>query len=232
HIGGMAKGSGMICPKLATMLGFVASDANISSFLLGRSLRRAVAQSFNRITVDGDTSTNDMVLAFSNGLSGSPRLREGSRDHLLFQEGLNWVTSTLAQMIVRDGEGATKFIRVRVKRARSEREGQMAAFAVANSNLVKTAFFGEDCNWGRILSAIGISGATVEPDQIDLFVGPVQIVKKGMGLGVDRDPKVKEILQQKEIHLEIDLHQGSAESEVWTTDLSYDYVKINAAYRT
>jgi len=171
-------------------------------------------------------------LAFSNGLSGAPRLREGSGEYLLFQEGLNWVTSTLAKMIVRDGEGATKFIRVEVKGAKSEREGERAAFAVANSNLVKTAFFGEDCNWGRILSATGISGATVKSDQIDLFLGPIQIVKKGMGLGVDRDPKVKEILKQKEIHLVIELHQGKSRAEVWTTDLSYDYVKINASYRT
>jgi len=232
HIGGMAKGSGMIYPRMATMLAFVASDANISASLLARSWKRAVAQSFNRITVDGDTSTNDMALAFSNGLSGCSRIHEGSREHLLFQEGLNWVTSTLAKLIVRDGEGATKFIRVEVKGARSQREGELAAFAVANSNLVKTAFFGEDCNWGRILSALGSSGASVRPEQIDLFIGPVQIVKKGVGLGKDRQPQVKEILKEREIELLVHLHQGRAQTEVWTTDLSYDYVKINASYRT
>lgn len=232
HIGGMAKGSGMIYPKMATMLAFVSSDANISSPLLARSLKRAISQSFNRISVDGDTSTNDMVLAFSNGLSGTTRIRPGSREYLAFQEGLNWVTATLAKMIVRDGEGATKFIRVAVKGAKSEREAELAAFTVANSNLVKTAFFGQDCNWGRILSAVGRSGASVRPEQMDLFIGPVQIVKKGMGLGKDREPEVQELLKQREIHLTIYLHQGKADIEVWTCDLSYDYVKINAAYRT
>jgi glutamate N-acetyltransferase/amino-acid N-acetyltransferase len=182
--------------------------------------------------VDGDTSTNDMVLAFSNGVSGAARIRPGTREHLAFQEGLNWVTATLARMIIQDGEGATKFIRVEVKGARSEREAERAAFAVANSNLVKTAFFGQDCNWGRILSAVGRSGAGMRPEQVDLFIGPVQIVKKGMGLGMDREPEVQELLKPREIHLTIHLHQGKAEFEVWTCDLSYDYVKINAAYRT
>jgi glutamate N-acetyltransferase/amino-acid N-acetyltransferase len=173
-----------------------------------------------------------MVLAFANGSSGASRIRPDSRDHQVFQEGLERVTSVLAKMIVRDGEGATKFIRIQVRGARSEKEAEVAAFAVANSNLVKTAFFGEDCNWGRILSAIGSSGAKIVPEQIDLFLGPVQIVKKGVGLGRDRDQGVKEILKGREIDLLVHLHQGRSQAEIWTTDLSYDYVKINASYRS
>jgi glutamate N-acetyltransferase/amino-acid N-acetyltransferase len=232
RIGGMAKGSGMIYPRMATMLGFVASDASISASLLARSLRIASNQSFNRITVDGDTSTNDMVLAFANGLSGCPRIQGGSREYLAFQEGLNWVTGSLAQMIVRDGEGATKMIRLKVKGAGSEREAEIVAFAIANSSLVKTAFFGEDCNWGRILAAIGSSGVKVRPDRIDLFMGPVQIVKNGVGLGKDKEEQTQEILREREIDLGVHLHQGKAQAEVLTCDLSFDYVKINASYRT
>lgn len=232
RIGGMAKGSGMICPHMGTMLAFVASDADISPSLLARSLKRATAQSFNRITVDGDTSTNDMVLAFANGLSGSLRIRAGSPEYLAFQQGLDQVTASLAQMIVEDGEGATKLIRVEVKGAKTEREAEIVAFAVANSNLVKTAFFGEDGNWGRVISAIGSSGAKVRPERIDLFLGPVQIVKKGMGLGNDRKAPTKEILKGREIDLVIHLHQGRSQVQVLTCDLSYDYVKINASYRS
>lgn len=232
RIGGMAKGSGMIYPRMATMLAFVASDANISSSLLVRSLKIAVDQSFNRITVDGDTSTNDIALAFANGLSGCPRIRGGSPEYLAFQEGLNRVTSSLAEMIVRDGEGATKMIRVEVKGAQSQKEAELVAFAVANSNLVKTAFFGEDCNWGRILAAIGSSGGQVRPEKIDLFLGPMQIVKRGVGLGKDKGEQTKEILREREIHLGIHLHQGKARAEILTCDLSFDYVTINASYRT
>ncbi len=232
NIGGMAKGSGMIYPRMGTMLAFLSSDANISPALLARTLKRAVARSFNRISVDGDTSTNDMVLAFANGFSGAPRIRPASRDYQVFQEGMDQVASALAKMIVRDGEGATKFIRIQVKGGRSEKEAEVAAFAVANSNLVKTAFFGQDCNWGRILSAIGSSGVQIIPEQIDLFLGPTQIVKKGVGLGRDRDQGVKEILKKREIDLLIHLHQGRSQAEVWTTDLTYDYVKINASYRS
>ncbi len=232
RIGGMAKGSGMIYPRMATMLGFVASDVNISASLLARSLKIAANRSFNRITVDGDTSTNDMVLAFANGLSGCPRIRGGSREYLAFQEGLNCVTRLLAEMIVRDGEGATKMIRVEVKGARSEREAEIVGFAVGNSNLVKTAFFGEDCNWGRILAAIGSSGVKVRAEKIDLFMGPVLIVKNGVGLGKDKEEQIKEVLREKEIRLGVHLHQGKAQVEVLTCDLSFDYVKINASYRT
>jgi glutamate N-acetyltransferase/amino-acid N-acetyltransferase len=232
RIGGMAKGSGMIYPRMATMLGFVASDANISASLLARSLRIAINQSFNRITVDGDTSTNDMVLAFANGLSGCPRIQGGSHEYLAFQQGLNWVSCSLAQMIVRDGEGATKMIRVKVKGAGSEREAEIVAFAIANSSLVKTAFFGEDCNWGRILAAIGSSGVKVRPERIDLSMGPVQIVKNGVGLGKDQEEQTQEILKEREIDLGVHLHQGNAQAEVLTCDLSFDYVKINASYRT
>ena len=232
RIGGMAKGSGMIYPRMATMLAFIASDASISPSLFSRSLKSAVNQSFNRITVDGDTSTNDMVLAFANGLSGCSRIREGSREHIAFQEGLDWVTSSLARMIVRDGEGATKLIRVEVKGARSRGEADTIAFAIANSNLVKTAFFGEDCNWGRILAAIGCSGVKIRPEKIDLFFGPVQVVKNGVGLGQEREGQAKKVLQEREIDLRVHLHQGKGESEVLTCDLSLDYVKINASYRT
>jgi glutamate N-acetyltransferase/amino-acid N-acetyltransferase len=135
-------------------------------------------------------------------------------------------------MIVRDGEGATKMIRLKVKGAGSEREAEIVAFAIANSSLVKTAFFGEDCNWGRILAAIGSSGVKVRPDRIDLFMGPVQIVKNGVGLGKDKEEQTQEILREREIDLGVHLHQGKAQAEVLTCDLSFDYVKINASYRT
>jgi glutamate N-acetyltransferase/amino-acid N-acetyltransferase len=232
NLGGMAKGAGMIHPRMATMLAFISSDADISAGLLARCLKEAVRQSFNRITVDGDTSTNDMVLLFSNGLSGCPHIRAGSREHRAFQEGLNWVTARLARMIVQDGEGATKLITVKVVGARSDGEAEKAAFAVANSLLVKTAFFGQDCNWGRIVCALGRSGASMNLEELDLFLGPIQVVRKGVGLGADRNPSVRELLRRKEIPVSIHLNRGRGQCEVWTCDLSYEYVRINAAYRT
>lgn len=229
-LGGMAKGAGMIAPKMATMLCFLATDGRGAAPSLGRALRHAVEKSFNRITVDGCMSTNDTVLLFANGCSDAPPLEGlGLR---LFQEALEAVTSTLARMIVKDGEGATKLVEVLVRGAGSGKEAEMAARAVAASLLVKTAFFGEDCNWGRVMAALGASGVRLQADLIDLFIDGIQVVKGGRGLGESKEREASERMRRREFALLIDLRQGRGEARLLTTDLSEAYVRLNAAYRT
>ncbi|MFQ6058179.1 MAG: bifunctional glutamate N-acetyltransferase/amino-acid acetyltransferase ArgJ [Anaerolineae bacterium] len=231
-IGGMAKGAGMIHPYLATMLVLLATDAAVSTDLLGVALRRAVDRSFHMITVDGDTSTNDTVLLLANGLAGNDLIEdETAPDFAAFQEGLTYAATELAKMIVRDGEGATKFVEVTVRGARSFAQAKQAAMAIARSNLVKTALFGQDANWGRVLAAVGYSGAQVDPARLALWFGDQQLVKDGQPFDVDEE-RAREILAQPEIAIAVDLGLGEGEATVWTCDLSYDYVKINAHYRT
>ncbi len=229
RIGGMCKGSGMIQPNMATMLGIITTDASIERTILQKSLQQIVKQTFNRITVDGDTSTNDTVFLLANGAAGGPKIKTGPELEA-FMEGLYEVASHLAQMIVKDGEGATKFLTIQVKGARSEEEAEMAARTVANSSLVKTAFFGEDANWGRIIAAVGYSGIDFSPEQTEIFLGNL-LVYSGTGLVFD-EAKAKNILQANEIDIIIDLKQGEQDVTVWTCDLSYDYVKINGSYRS
>jgi len=230
-IGGMAKGSGMIAPNMATMLAFLTTDINICRTCLNAGLFEAVNKSFNMITVDGETSTNDMVAILANGKAGNEELILGDDDCGIFEEALNYVTTELAKMIVKDGEGITKFIEIDVKGAKTGEDAKKAAMAIANSNLVKTAFFGEDANWGRIISAIGHSMAEIDPDTIDIYFDDAQVVKDSVGVSCD-EKEIDKILKKKEIKLIVDLHIGNENVTVWTCDLSHDYVNINASYRT
>jgi glutamate N-acetyltransferase/amino-acid N-acetyltransferase len=229
---GMVKGAGMIRPDLATMLSFLVTDANVKSSLLQRMLKKAVEKSYNRITVDGENSTNDTVLLLANGKAAHPSLSHKDRDGEVFQFMLSEVCQNLAKSVVKDGEGATKFIEVLIQGAKNQEDAKRAAYAVAHSPLVKTAFFGEDANWGRILCALGHSGAQINPNRIDVFFDRVPVVKNGMGTGPRLEEKAGQILKKKSFKVAIDLHQGKSQFSVFTTDLSIDYVKINASYRS
>lgn len=227
---GFAKGSGMIRPNMATMLAFVCTDLDISSSLLKTALQKGGEKSFNRISVDGDTSTNDMVIAMANGMSGA--VLEDSDDALEFQKIMDEVMLVLSKMIVRDGEGATKLARIDVRGALSPEDAFMAAEAIAHSNLVKTALYGEDPNWGRITAAAGRSGAMVDPDKMDLFFGDVALVKKGVWQGVDAEKQAALIMKNHELEMVLDLNLGQFSDFFLFCDFSEDYVKINADYRS
>jgi len=231
-IAGMCKGAGMIHPQMATLLGLVVTDAAITRPLLQQALCQAVEASFNRITVDGDMSTNDTVAVLANGLAGNEELKaEDSPGYTEFLRGLTFVATELAKGLVRDGEGATKFIEVRVRGARTEAEARRAAMAVGTSNLVKTAVYGRDANWGRVICAVGYSGVDVDPDRLGLWFDDLHLVKDGQPYDVDEE-RALEILSQDEIAIAVDLGQGEAEATIWTCDLTHDYVTINAHYRT
>ena len=229
---GMVKGAGMICPNMATMLSFLVTDANIKTSLLQQMLQRASEDSYNRITVDGETSTNDTVLLLANGKSAHPPLNRMDREGEIFQSMLSAVCRKLAMSVVRDGEGATKFIEILIRGGQSKEDAKLAAYAIAHSPLVKTAFFGMDANWGRILCALGHSGIQMNPNRIDVLFDKIPIVKNGMGVGRRMEEKASQVLKKKSFKVIVDLHQGKAEFSVFTTDLSIDYVKINASYRS
>jgi glutamate N-acetyltransferase/amino-acid N-acetyltransferase len=232
RIGGIAKGSGMIAPNMATMLAFLTTDCPIKQSDLQSLLKSVVAQTFNAITVDGETSTNDMVLVLAGRERESDIEKDFYGDWLkAFSEAFLFVCRELALQVVRDGEGATKLIEVIVEGARSKPEAQKVAFAIANSLLVKTAFYGEDANWGRIMAAIGHTEASIKPDAIDISIGDSQVVKKGQAR-VFCAETLKKILAQKEIKLTVNLNVGGSKATVWTTDLSCEYVRINAEYTT
>jgi glutamate N-acetyltransferase/amino-acid N-acetyltransferase len=226
RIGGIAKGAGMIDPNMATMLCFLTTDAAIGKEQLQKALSVSVEQSFNRITVDGDMSTNDTVLMLANGIAGNAALRHGTAAFKLFQKALDHVTRTLARMIVEDGEGVTKFVEVHVNGAASLTDARRVAEAVGNSTLTKCAWFGNDPNWGRIMDAIGYSGARMREELTDIFYDGVCAVKGGVA---SRTPfaKLQEIVAQKSFTVTIELQVGSAEYTVFTTDLSTEYVKLN-----
>lgn len=232
HLVGLAKGAGMIHPNMATMLAYVMTDAQVEPAFLDQALRAAVADSFNVITVDGDTSTNDMVLILSNGQSGSSELHADSEDGKSFAALLKEMLIDLAKMIVRDGEGATKVVEICVQGATDGEAAVQVARSVATSNLVKTAFFGEDANWGRIIAAVGYSGIAVDPNRIDIFFDEVPVVKNGIGTGKDLEAQATRVLKKPEFRVLIHLHGGSGEGRYYTSDLNYDYIKINADYRT
>jgi glutamate N-acetyltransferase/amino-acid N-acetyltransferase len=229
---GIAKGSGMIHPNMATMLGFIVTDANIAAPMLKKALHEATERSFNIITVDGDTSTNDMVLCMANGAAGNKRPAAGSKDAKKFQACLDAVSRALARSIVKDGEGATKFVEIEVRNAKNPVEAKRAAMAVANSSLVKTALFGEDANWGRIMAALGNAGVEMDEARTDISIGKSRLVEKGQGQGKQAEREAGLALKQREIVIGIDLHKGKSNATVWTCDMSYEYVKINAAYRS
>ncbi|TMW72496.1 bifunctional ornithine acetyltransferase/N-acetylglutamate synthase [Alteribacter natronophilus] len=230
-VGGAAKGSGMVHPDMATMLGFLTTDADICAEALQKALRETVNRTFNMITVDGDSSTNDMVLVMANGRAGNIQLHEEHPDWETFVSALEEVCMMLAKQIARDGEGATKLIETTVSGALTEEAARRAAKAVISSNLVKTAVFGADPNWGRIVCAAGYSGESVEPEKISVKLGDLPLVREGMPLPFD-EAEGAEYLKQDTIRIFLDLGQGEAEATAWGCDLTYDYVKINASYRT
>ena len=231
-IAGIAKGAGMIAPHMATLLSFVLTDAVISPPALKRALKDGVEQSFNRITVDGDTSTNDTLLALANGRAGNSPIREKTSGFKQFSALLSGVLLSLAKMIARDGEGATKLVEVVVENAKNHEEAQKAARAIAESPLVKTAFFGADANWGRILCAAGYSGATFDPSKVDVFFDTIDLVRRGQGTGVAKEEQATLIMKKNEYRVRVDFHQGKGRASIFTTDFSLDYVKINASYRS
>ena len=229
---GMVKGAGMIRPHLATMLSFLVTDANIKAPLLQRMLEKAAEASYNRITVDGETSTNDTVLLLANGKGGHPILNRMDRNGEVFQSMLSRVCRSLAESVVKDGEGATKFVEILIRGGRNMKEAKQAAYTVAHSPLVKTAFFGQDANWGRILCAFGYSGVHIDPNKVDVFFDKTPIVRNGIGVGSSLEERAGQILKNKCFKVTVDLHQGKSEFSVLTSDLSIDYVKINASYRS
>ena len=235
HIGGIAKGSGMIHPNMATMLVFLTSDVAISPELLQKAIREDIAGTFNMVSVDGDTSTNDMLVLMANGLAGNPEIVTEDADFKTFMEALGTVTVALCRMIAGDGEGATKLLECKVSHARDLATARTVAKSVITSSLLKAAMFGADANWGRVLCAIGYSGADVDINRIDVrFKSPAgEILVCQGGSGVDfSEEKAKAVLLEHDIEILVDLNDGTVESCAWGCDLTYDYVRINGDYRT
>ncbi len=227
---GIAKGAGMIMPNMATMLCFVLSDIRIDPADLSKSVSSSVKTTFNRISVDGDTSTNDTVLVVANGMAGNGELN--SDDFERFQIGLTHVMDTLATMIVRDGEGATKVVYVKIRGAARHADAETAARTIANSYLVKTAFYGQDPNWGRIMAALGRSNISMQEEDVHIWVDEIQIVQGGLAIGADVEKQASKRMAQKEFSVTIDLRQGKHEVQVVTCDLTPEYIAINSDYRT
>lgn len=233
HFSGISKGAGMIRPNMATMLGFLGTDARIAPVLWQQLLNRAIERSFNRVTVDGDTSTNDSCIAVATGRSAAPEIVEGGEGFVAFRDALDSLCLELAQALVRDGEGATKFIAIAVKQARDRQEALDVAFTVAHSPLVKTALFASDPNWGRILAAVGRAGIEdLDTDSISILLGDVCIVRNGARADDYTEARGQAVMSREEIDITIDLGRGSVQETVWTCDFSHDYVTINAEYRT
>jgi glutamate N-acetyltransferase / amino-acid N-acetyltransferase len=231
-IGGMAKGAGMIHPNMATLLGVITTDAAVEPAALNDAVRHAAEVSFNSISIDGDTSTNDTLLVMANGAAGNtPIVGLSTADGQAFLEGLTAVCTALAQAVVRDGEGATRFVTIRVSGARSNADAKLAAMAIARSPLVKTALFGADPNWGRVLCAIGYSGADIDPNRVLLHFGGMKVLEYGLPLPFD-EAGAHAILDVPEVLIDAELGLGDGSATVWTCDFSYEYVKINAEYRT
>ena len=234
-VGGMCKGAGMIHPHMATMLCFITSDAVIDKKALQKMTSDIVEDSFNMISVDGDTSTNDTVLVLANGEAGNEKITEGCKDYDTFYEALSYVLTELSKMIAGDGEGCTCLFEVQVKGAKDKEQAKILAKSIVTSNLTKAAIFGHDANWGRILCAMGYSGVDFEPEKVDIFfessAGKLQIVKDGTATDYSEE-KATEILSQNPVTAIADIKQGSAEATAWGCDLTFDYIKINADYRS
>ena len=235
HIGGIAKGSGMIHPNMATMLVFITTDAAVSSKMLQKALSSDIKDTFNMVSVDGDTSTNDMVTVLANGMAGNEEIKEDSEDFKTFMKALNTVTVHLCRMIAGDGEGATKLLECKVSGAKDDKNAKLIAKSVICSSLLKSAMFGADANWGRVLCAIGYSGADVDVTKIDVsFVskaGEIKVCVNGAGIPFSEE-KAKEVLLENEIEIIITAGDGDASATAWGCDLTYEYVKINGDYRT
>ncbi|MDP9751638.1 bifunctional glutamate N-acetyltransferase/amino-acid acetyltransferase ArgJ [Thermoanaerobacter pentosaceus] len=232
---GFAKGSGMIHPNMATMLSFILTDASITKTALDKAFKETVEKTYNMISVDGDMSTNDTAIILANGEAQNKTIEEGTHEFDIFYRALEHVNKILAKLIVKDGEGATKFMEVNVINAKTEKDARLAAKSIVNSNLVKTAIFGEDANWGRILAAVGYSGADFDASRVDIYLksmkGEIKVCENGGYIFFD-EALAKEILKEKEITVTVDMKAGEYSGTAWGCDLSYDYVKINGSYRT
>ena len=230
-IGAIAKGAGMIHPNMATMLCFITTDAYITRRALKLSLSGAVERSFNSISVDGDTSTNDTVLAMANGSAGNKLLDKKDRDFAIFTKALGYITDYLAKSIVRDGEGATKFIQINVKNAKTKAGAKRIARNLARSPLFKTAAFGADPNWGRIAASVGSSGVIFDPQKLDIYLGSKKVVEDGAGVSED-SALLRKLFKKREIDVTVNLNSGRKDYTVWTCDLTSDYIRMNAHYTT
>ena len=235
HLGGMAKGSGMIHPNMATLLVFLTTDAAISPEMLQQALKADIADTFNMVSVDGDTSTNDMAVILANGMAGNSEISCEDEDYKAFTEALNTVTTALCKMLAKDGEGATKLLECRVNGACCTETAKTVAKSIIKSSLFKSAMFGADANWGRVLCAIGYSGADVDVNKIDVSFssqkGSIDVCRSGMGIPFSEE-KAKEVLSEDEITVSVGLNSGDGSAVAWGCDLTYDYVKINGDYRT
>ncbi len=231
-VAGIAKGAGMIMPNMATMLSFILTDAAVEPAFMQKTFRRAIDTSFNAITVDGDMSTNDTCLIMANGMSGNPVIMADSSEGKVFSAILNDVLLSLAKQIVKDGEGATKFVEIRVSGAKTDSDAKRAAMAIANSSLVKTAFFGQDANWGRIFAAVGYSGAEVDQSMLSLHFDDVCMARNGIFAGEDAEVRGSEVLKKMEFAVSVGLGAGSGCATVYTSDLTHEYISINADYRS
>ena len=235
NMAGIAKGSGMIHPNMGTMLGFIVSDVNIEPDLLKEALSESVKRTFNMISVDGDTSTNDMVSVLCNGLSENKKITKKDKNYEIFKNKLEDLCRHLAKAIISDGEGATKFIEYKVVGAKTEEEAMKVARTISNSNLVRTALYGRDPNWGRIIAAAGRSGVDVDPKKIDVYLGSskktMKVAEKGGRIDFNRK-RLKLRLKSSQIRVKVDLNQGKHEATAWGCDFSYEYVRINAEYHT
>ncbi len=231
RMGAIAKGSGMIQPNMATMLCFITTDAAIEQTLLQKALSTVVETSFNMISIDGDMSTNDMAVVLANGAAGNQLITEENEDYSVFCTKLSELCQSLSQEIAADGEGATKFITIQVKNAPSFEDAKTVAMSVAKSPLVKTAFFGEDPNWGRVICAIGYAGVEMIPEKTKVAFGGVTVFENGMGVDSAVE-KLHKVMEEHDIVIDIDMGLGEAEATVWSCDLSYEYVKINGEYHT
>jgi len=229
---GIAKGAGMICPNMATMLAYFLTDLNAPVPVLRELLKTGVAKSFNRINVDGDGSTNDTVLLLANGVAGNPPVVHGSRGYDAFRSTLHHIMEELARMIVRDGEGSTKTVDIVVRNARTNADARKIAYHIANSSLVKTSFYGEDMNWGRIIVAVGCSNPHIEQDKIDIWYNATKVVKGGVSAGRPQEERARKVLKQPSFTITVDLHMGKGLYSVLTSDLSHEYITLNASYRS
>ena len=231
RFGIIAKGSGMIRPDMATVLCFITTDADIDGVLLQDALSEVIEHSLNMISIDGDMSTNDMAIVLANGAAGNPKITEKNADYETFKETLLVLCQGISEKIAADGEGATKFITVHVKGAKSFTDAKTVGMSVANSPLVKTAFFGEDPNWGRVICAVGYAGVPMNPNHTTVTFGGIPVYADGMGVSYDADA-LRTVMTAHDIVVEVDLKDGDAEANVWTCDFSYEYVKINGEYHT
>lgn len=229
RIAGTAKGAGMICPNMATMLAFFTTDAVIDKKALKQAFKESVFDSFNKITVDGDMSTNDSAIIFANGIAGNKIIKSDTKEYNVFLEAIKFTARELSRKIILDGEGATRFIEIIVKGAKTEGTAELASRKIANSNLVKTMIAGGDPNWGRVAASVGSSGRDINPSRMDIYLGKIPVMKNGRGLNASRNLLLK-IFKRKEIEILVDLKSGSQSSRAWTCDLTEEYVRINAEY--